>query len=97
MVLVLGFMVLLVPIMRLKDYANQEGIGLNGLWLQIKSFNLSSLTSLSLEQVLAYLKGMVTVPDSHLGFQKFQVEDDQETSELYTFIERILGIVQEIY
>lgn len=97
MVLVLGFMVLLVPIMRLKDYVSEEGIGLNGLWLKIKSVNLNSLTSLSLEKVLSYLKGMVTVPDSHLGFQKFQVEDDQETSELYTFIERILGIVQEIY
>lgn len=96
MVLVLGLIVSLVPLTRFKDYLSREGIGLNGLWLKIKSFNLNSLTSLSLEQVVSYLKGMVTIPDSHLGFQKFQVEDNQETSELYTFIEYVLGIVWEI-
>ena len=96
MVLVLGFIVLLVPIMRLKDFVLKEGISFKWLWLKIKSFNLNSITSISLGQVLSYLKGMITVPDSHLGFQKFQVEGNQETSELYTTIEYLLGIVWEI-
>lgn len=95
MVLVLGLMVLVVPIMRLKDYVSEEGIGLNGLWLKIKSFNLNSLTSLSLKQVIAYLKGMVTVPDSHLGFKVFQVEDSQDDIPFYTLIEKYLGISWE--
>lgn len=93
MVVVLGFMVLLVPIMRLKDYLSKEGIGFHGLLSKIKNFDFNTLKSLSWSQVVTYLQGLTSVPDSHLGFEVFQVEDSQESFEIYAVIEKYLGII----
>lgn len=93
MVLVLGLIVSLVPLMRLKDYLSQEGIKLDELYSKVKSFDLSRLSNLSWNQVWSYLKGFVDVSNSCVGFEKFEVEDSQDQPALYTLIEDFLGIV----
>ena len=97
MVYFLFFMVLLVPIMRVKDTLNSSGIGLHGLYLKAKSFNLASLSKLSWSQVWVYLKGFVKESNSCVGFEKFEVEDSQNQSTSHTLIEEVLGIVWESY
>ena len=71
MVLVLGLIVSLVPIMRLKDYLFKNGI-------ELQEF---------------YLKGFVNVPNSCVGFEKFEVEDSQDHFPIYDLIEEILSLV----
>lgn len=97
MVYFLFFLVLLVPIMRVKDTLNSSGIGLHGLYLKAKSFNLASLSKLSWSQVWVYLKGFVKESNSCVGFEKFEVEDSQNQSTSHTLIEEVLGIVWESY
>lgn len=97
MVYFLLFMVLLVPIMRVKDTLNSSGIGLHGLYLKAKSFNLASLSKLSWSQVWVYLKGFVKESNSCVGFEKFEVEDSQNHSHNYTLMEEIMGIVWGTY
>lgn len=95
MVLVLGLMVLVVPVMRLKDYLTQEGIKLDELYSKVKSFDFSRLSNFSWSQVWSYLKGFVDVSNSCIGFERFEVEDSQDQPALYTLIEEFLGIVWE--
>ena len=97
MVYFLFFLVLLVPIIRVKDTLNSSGIGLHGLYLKAKSFNLASLSKLSWSQVWVYLKGFVKESNSCVGFEKFEVEDSQNQSPSHTLIEEVLGIVWESY
>ena len=97
MVYFLLFMVLLVPIMRVKDSLNSSGIGLHELYLKAKSFNLASLSKLSWSQVWVYLKGLVKESNSFVGFEKFEVEDSQNQPRSYTLIEEIMGIVWGTY
>ena len=97
MVYFLFFLVLLVPIMRVKDTLNSSGIGLHELYLKAKSFGLASLSKLSWSQVWVYLKGFVKESNSCVGFEKFEVEDSQNQSPSHTQIEEILGIVWESY
>lgn len=93
MVLVLGLIVSLVPIMRLKDYLFEGGIKLQELYLKIKSFDFSSLSQLSWSQVWSYLKGFVNVSNSCVGFEKFEVEDSQDHFPIYDLIEEILSLL----
>ena len=93
MVLVLGLIVSLVPLMRLKDYLSREGIKLDELYSKVKSFDFSLLSNLSWNQVWSYLKGFVDVSNSCVGFEKFEVEDSQDQPALYNLIEEYLGIV----
>lgn len=93
MVLVLGLIVSLVPLMRFKDYLSREGIKLDELYSKVKSFDISRLSNLSWNQVWSYLKGFVDVSNSCVGFEKFEVEDNQDQPALYTLIEEYLGIV----
>lgn len=93
MVLVLGLIVSLVPIMRLKDYLFEGGIKFQELYLKIKSFDFSSLSQLSWSQVWSYLKGFVNVSNSCVGFEKFEVEDSQDHFPIYDLIEKILSLV----
>ena len=93
MVLVLGLLVSLVPLMRFKDYLSREGIKLDELYSKVKSFDFSRLSNLSWNQVWSYLKGFVDVSNSCVGFEKFEVEDNQDQPALYTLIEEYLGIV----
>ena len=93
MVLVLGLIVSLVPLMRFKDYLSREGIKLDELYSKVKSFDFSRLSNLYWSQVWSYLKGFVAVSNSCVGFEKFEVEDNQDQPALYTLIEEYLGIV----
>lgn len=93
MVLVLGLIVSLVPIMRLKDYLFKNGIELQEFYLKVKSLDFSKLSHLSWSQVWSYLKGFVDVSNSCVGFEKFEVGDSQDQPALYTLIEEYLGIV----
>jgi len=86
MVLVLGLIVSLVPIMRLKDFILSEGVGRK---------ELPQLSQLSWQQLLAYLKGFMDVSNSCAGFEKFEVEDSQDQFHLYSLIEEFMGIVWE--
>lgn len=95
MVVVLGLIVLLVPIMRLKDFILSEGIDLKGLFLKVESFDFSKLSQLSWNQLWAYLKGFTNVSNSFVGFEKFEVEDNQDQFHLYSLIEEVMGIVWE--
>lgn len=95
MVVVLGLIVLLVPIMRLKDFIKSEGIGLKGLFLKVESFDFSKLSQLSWNQLWAYLKSFMNVSNSIVGFEKFEVEDNQDQFNLYSLIEEVMGIVWE--
>ena len=93
MVLVLGLIVSLVPLMRFKDYLTREGIKLDELYSKVQSFDFSRLSNISWNQVWSYLKGFVDVSNSCVGFEKFEVEDNQDQPALYTLIEEFLGIV----
>lgn len=93
MVLVLGLIISLVPIMRLKDYLFKNGIELQEFYLKVKSFDFSKLSHLSWSQVWSYLKGFVNVPSSCVGFEKFEVEDSQDHFPIYDLIEEILSLV----
>ena len=93
MVLVLGLIVSLVPLMRFKDYLTREGIKLDELYSKVQSFDFSRRSNLSWNQVWSYLKGFVDVSNSCVGFEKFEVEDNQDQPALYTLIEEFLGIV----
>ena len=93
MVLVLGLIVLLVPIMRLKDFIKSEGIGLKGLLLKVESFDFSKLGQLSWNQLWAYLKSFMNVSNSFVGFEKFEVEDNQDQLFIYTLIDSLLEYV----
>ena len=95
MVVVLGLIMLLVPIMRLKDFIKSEGIGFKGLFLKVKSFDFSKLSQLSWNQLWAYLKSFMNVSNSFVGFEKFEVEDNQDQFNLYSLIEEVMGIVWE--
>lgn len=95
MVVVLGLIVLLVPIMRLKDFIKSEGIGLKGLFLKVESFDFSKLSQLSWNQLWAYLKSFMNVSNSFVGFEKFEVEDNQNQFHIYSLIKEIMGIVWE--
>ena len=86
MVLVLGLIVLLVPLMRLKDFILSGGVGLK---------ELPQLSQLSWQQLWSYLKGFVDVSNSCAGFEKFEVEDSQDQFHLYSLIEEFMGIVWE--
>lgn len=93
MVLVLGLIVLLVPIMRLKDFIKSEGIGLKGLLLKVESFDFSKISQLSWNQLWAYLKSFMNVSNSFVGFEKFEVEDNQDQLFIYTLIDSLLEYV----
>lgn len=93
MVLVLGLIVLLVPIMRLKDFIKSEGIGLKGFLLKVESFDFSKLGQLSWHQLWAYLKSFMNVSNSFVGFEKFEVEDSQDQLFIYTLIDSLLEYV----
>lgn len=95
MVVVLGLIVLLVPIMRLKDFIKSEGISLKGLFLKVESFDFSKLSQLSWNQLWSYLKSFMNVSNSFVGFEKFEVEDNQDQFNLYSLIEEVMGIVWE--
>lgn len=86
MVLVLGLIVSLVPLMRLKDFILSGGVGLK---------ELPQLSQLSWQQLWSYLKGFVDVSNSCAGFEKFEVEDSQDQLHLYSLIEEFMGIVWE--
>ena len=84
MVLVLGLIVSLVPIMRLKDFILSGGVGLK---------ELPQLSQLSWQQLWSYLKGFVDVSNSCVGFEKFEVEDSQDQLFVYTLIDSFLEYV----
>lgn len=84
MVLVLGLIVSLVPLMRLKDFILSEGVGLK---------ELPQLSQLSWQQLWSYLKGFVDVSNSCVGFEKFEVEDSQDQLFVYTLIDSFLEYV----
>ena len=84
MVLVLGLIVSLVPIMRLKDFILSGGVGLK---------ELPQLSQLSWQQLWSYLKGFVDVSNSCVGFEKFEVEDSQDQLFIYTLIDSFLEYV----
>lgn len=84
MVLILGLIVSLVPIMRLKDFILSGGVGLK---------ELPQLSQLSWQQLWSYLKGFVDVSNSCAGFEKFEVEDSQDQLFIYTLIDSFLEYV----
>lgn len=84
MVLVLGLIVSLVPLMRLKDFILSGGVGLK---------ELPQLSQLSWQQLWSYLKGFVDVSNSCVGFEKFEVEDSQDQLFVYTLIDSFLEYV----
>ena len=86
MVLVLGLIVSLVPLMRLKDFILSGGVRLK---------ELPQLSQLSWQHLWSYLKGFVDVSNSCAGFEKFEVEDSQDQFHLYSLIEEFMGIVWE--
>lgn len=81
--------------MRLKDFIKSEGIGFKGLFLKVESFDFSKLSQLSWNQLFAYLKSFMNVSNSFVGFEKFEVEDNQDQFPVYTLIKELLGIVRE--
>lgn len=83
--------------MRLKDFIKSEGIGFKGLLLRVESFDFSKLSQLSWNQLWAYLKSFMSVSNSRVGFEKFEVEDNQNQFPIYTLIEEFLGIVRKSY
>ena len=83
--------------MRLKDFIQSEGIGLKGLFLKVESFDFSKLSQLSWNQLWAYLKSFMNVSNSCVGFEKFEVEDNQDQFPIYTLIEEFLDIVGKSY
>lgn len=95
MVVVLGLIVLLVPLMRLKDFIKSEGIGFKGLFLKVESFDFSKLSQLSWNHLWSYLKSFMNVSNSFVGFEKFEVEDNQDQFNLYSLVEEVMGIVWE--
>ena len=84
MVLVLGLIVSIVPLMRLKDFVLSGGVGLK---------ELPQLSQLSWQQLWSYLKGFVDVSNSCVGFEKFEVEDSQDQLFVYTLIDSFLEYV----
>ena len=84
MVLVLGLIVSLVPLMRLKDFILSGGVGLK---------ELPQLSQLSWQQLWSYLKVFVDVSNSCEGFEKFEVEDSQDQLLIYTLIDSFLEYV----
>ena len=95
MVLVLGLMVLVVPVMRLKDFMSERGMTFKDLWSAVKGYYFNKLKGVSLSQLVAYFKELLNVPNSHDGFQEFDVDDSSEQVFLYDLIEKYLGIVWE--
>ena len=81
--------------MRLKDFIKSEGISLKGLFLKVESFDFSKLSQLSWNQLWSYLKSFMNVSNSFVGFEKFEVEDNQDQFNLYSLIEEVMGIVWE--
>ena len=81
--------------MRLKDFILSEGIDLKGLFLKVKSFDFSKLSQLSWNQLWSYLKSFMNVSNSFVGFEKFEVEDNQDQFNPYLLIEEVMGIVWE--
>lgn len=81
--------------MRLKDFIKSEGIGFKGLFLKVESFDFSRLSQLSWNQLWAYLKSFMNVSNSFVGFEKFEVEDNQDQFNLHSLIEEVMGIVWE--
>ena len=84
MVLVLGLIVSIVPLMRLKDFVLSGGVGLK---------ELPQLSQLSWQQLWSYLRGFVDVSNSCAGFEKFEVEDTQNQSFIYSLIDSFLEYV----
>lgn len=84
MVLVLGLIVSIVPLMRLKDFVLSGGVGLK---------ELPQLSQLSWQQLQSYLKGFVDVSNLCAGFEKFEVEDSQDQLLIYTLIDSFLEYV----
>lgn len=84
MVLVLGLIVSIVPLMRLKDFVLSGGVGLK---------ELPQLSQLSWQQLRSYLKGFVNVSNSCAGFEKFEVEDSQVQLFVYTLIDSFLEYI----
>lgn len=84
MVVVLGLIVSIVPIMRLKDFILSGGVGFR---------ELPQLSQLSRQQFWAYLKGFVDVSNSCAGFEEFEVEDSQDQLLIYTLIDSFLEYV----
>ena len=95
MVLVLGLIVSLVPVMRLKDFVSDRGMTLKDLWSAAKGYDFNNLKGISLSQLVAYFKELLNVPNSHDGFQEFDVDDSSKQVLLYDLIEKYLGIVWE--
>lgn len=79
--------------MRLKDFIKSEGIGLKELLLKVESFDFSKLSQLSWNQLWAYLKSFMNVSNSFVGFEKFEVEDNQDQLFIYTLIDSLLEYV----
>lgn len=79
--------------MRLKDFIKSEGIGLKVLLLKVESFDFSKLSQLSWHQLWAYLKSFMNVSNSFVGFEKFEVEDNQDQLLIYTLIDSLLEYV----
>lgn len=79
--------------MRLKDFIKSEGIGLKELLLKVESFDFSKLSQLSWHQLWAYLKSFMNVSNSFVGFEKFEVEDNQDQLFIYTLIDSLLEYV----
>ena len=78
MVLVLGLMVLVVPVMRLKDFVSERGMTLKDLWSAVKGYDFNKLKGVSLSHLVAYFKKLLNVPNSHDGFQEFDMDDSSE-------------------
>ena len=95
MVLILGLAVLLVPLMRFKDYQKSKGATIKDLWSTIKGVNLSSLKGVSVSQVKVYLTALVKSPNSHIGFTEFPIDESPEHYLVYDLMERYLGLVWE--
>ena len=95
MVLILGLAVLLVPLMRFKDYQKSKGATIKDSWLLVKGFNLNTLKGVSLLQVKKYLKELVKSSNSNVSFTEFPIDDSPEQSLVYDLMERYLGLVWE--
>ena len=95
MILVLGLMVLVVPLMRLKDLVSERGMTFKDLWSAVKGYDFNKLKGVSLSQLVAYFKELLNVPNSHDGFQEFDVDDSSEQVLIYNLIEKYLGVVWE--
>lgn len=95
MVLILGLAVLLVPLMRFKDYQKSKGATIKDLWFAIRDINLSSFEGVSLSQVKVYLTALVRSPNTHIGFTEFPIDESPEHYLVYDLMERYLGLVWE--